>query len=412
MERLKTIINLENPRLQFLLKSLVDNTISKEELEELAEMLDQSGDNAIVHSEMKSIWEDTDSSNNNLNEDLYASIVSNPRFLKSIEKKNPKVFGLINRNNLMYYAAALLLIGSFGLGLFLYQDQDTGNNVKQYASSADSNKEKENNIEHVVLTLSDGKKIILDQAQDGHLTKDDNTVISKISDGQVVYNLSNLNSGNKDAKLVYNTISTPVGKNYQLILADGTKVWLNAMSSLKFPVSFADKERNVELVGEGYFEVASDKNKPFMVSARDMKIGVLGTHFNVSAYLDDILVKASLVEGAIKAGAGTSSIYLKPGQQAVLRNGSEQISVQRFNSEEVMDWKNGYFVFRNESIDEIMKKISRWYNVDVKYQGNISEEAFGGKYLKSNSLSELLSSLELTGTVKFKIDGRRVTVMQ
>jgi transmembrane sensor len=402
-------MNLENHRLQFLLKSLVDNTISKEELDELAEMLNQSGDNADVHSEMKSIWEEMDSSNDNLNEDLYASIVSNPRFLKSTEKKKTKILGL-NRNNLNY-AAAILLVCSFGLGLFIYNNKTSESDTKYYASNSDH--KKAYNTEHVVLTLSNGKKIILDQTVNGQITEDNNTVISKVNGGQVVYNLSDLNMGNSvDGKLVYNTISTPVGKNYQLILADGTKVWLNAMSSLKFPVTFTDKERNVELIGEGYFEVARDKAKPFMVAAKNMKIQVLGTHFNVSAYPEDNLVEASLIEGAIKADNGTSSILLKPGQQGILRNGSAQIKMQSFNSEEVTDWKNGYFIFRNEPIDEIMKKISRWYNIDVKYQGVMSEEAFGGKYLKSNPLSELLSSLELTGTVKFKIDGRRVTVMQ
>jgi transmembrane sensor len=402
-------MNLENLRLQFLLKSLVDNTISKEELDELAKMLNQSGENADVHSEMKSIWEEMDSSNNNLNEDLYASIVSNPRFLKSTEEKKTKILGL-NRNNLNY-AAAILLVCSFGLGLLIYNNKASENATKYFASNSDH--KKAYNTEHVVLTLSNGKKIILDQTVNGQITEDNNTVISKVNGGQVVYNLSDLNIGNSgDGKLVYNTISTPVGKNYQLILADGTRVWLNAMSSLKFPVTFTDKERNVELIGEGYFEVARDKAKPFMVAAKNMKIQVLGTHFNVSAYPEDNLVEASLVEGAIKADNGNSSILLKPGQQAILRNGSSQINMQSFNSEEVTDWKNGYFIFRNEPIDEIMKKISRWYNIDVKYQGVMSEEAFGGKYLKSNSLSELLSSLELTGTVKFKIDGRRVTVMQ
>lgn len=402
-------MNLENHRLQFLLKSLVDNTISKEELDELAEMLNQSGDNADVHSEMKSIWEEMDSSNDNLNEDLYASIVSNPRFLKSTEKKKTKILGL-NRNNLNY-AAAILLVCSFGLGLFIYNNKTSESDTKYYASNSDH--KKAYNTEHVVLTLSNGKRIILDQTVNGQITEDNNTVISKVNGGQVVYNLSDLNIGNSgDGKLVYNTISTPVGKNYQLILADGTKVWLNAMSSLKFPVTFTDKERNVELIGEGYFEVARDKAKPFMVAAKNMKIQVLGTHFNVSAYPEDNLVEASLVEGAIKADNGNSSILLKPGQQAILRNGSAQIKMQSFNSEEVTDWKNGYFIFRNEPIDEIMKKISRWYNIDVKYQDVMSKEAFGGKYLKSNSLSELLSSLELAGTVKFKIDGRRVTVMQ
>ncbi|MNR33578.1 hypothetical protein D3C85_1512630 [compost metagenome] len=143
-----------------------------------------------------------------------------------------------------------------------------------------------------------------------------------------------------------------------------------------------------------------------------MNVQVLGTHFNVSAYDDDQTVKASLLEGTIKANYNNASLLLKPGQQALLKNEVGSLTQHSFDADEVMDWRNGYFIFRNEPINEIMKKISRWYHIEVNYQGQLSKEAFGGKYLKSNSLTELLSSLELTGTVKFRIEGRRVTVMQ
>jgi len=403
-------MNSENHRLQFLLQSLIDHTITKQELEELAELLKQSDDNEAVNAQMRRSWESNEPPLNNLDEGLYAKIVNDSRFIAAAPKKQTIIAKLTDRNALRYYAAAAILICCF-LGLYLYRYQALELTNKSNTSMLSHAKGINEQNDHVVLTLSNGKKLVLDQAANGHLGNDKNALISKTKDGQIVYNLGNIDTDNS-GELAYNAISTPVGGTYQLILSDGTKVWLNSKSTLKFPVAFSKTQRNVELVGEGYFEVAHDQTKPFMVSAKDMDIQVLGTHFNVSAYDDDNMVEASLIEGSIKANNGNSAMLLKPGQQAVLRNGSSQMIAKSFNSDEVMDWKNGYFIFRNEPIGEIMKKISRWYNIEVKYQGNTSNEAFGGKYLKSNSLAELLSSLELTGTVKFKINGRRVTVMQ
>lgn len=211
---------------------------------------------------------------------------------------------------------------------------------------------------------------------------------------------------------MYNTVSTPKGGEYQLTLPDGTKVWLNSMSTLKFPVVFAGNERKVELTGEAYFEVAKDKTKPFFVQAKDTKVQVLGTHFNISAFADETEVRTTLLEGSVKVDRGMKTIVLVPGQEASASDSKVGFTVREADLEKVMAWKNGYFVFRDEPLESLMKRISRWYNIEVDYKGDMGSNTFGGKFSKNSTLSELLRSLELTGTVKFKTQERRVTVMQ
>ncbi|MNK50590.1 fec operon regulator FecR [compost metagenome] len=400
---------MKNNRLQFLLKLLVDHEINEQELEELASLLSQPDNEEAIDAQFKNTWDNV-GAQEELSESLYSKITDHPRFSVALhQEKVPKIKP--NRIlNLWYYAAATVLVCcSVGLGIYFYQSGG-GHPQKairmQHAQlSGKSKKEKA----YVTLTLSSGKELALDEAAVGKIVTEDHVVITKSKDGQLVYDLSKTVD---DGNLAYNTITTPVGSNYQVVLSDGTKVWLNAKSSLKFPVVFKGAERRVELSGEAYFEVAHNKKQPFLLTAKEMNVQVLGTHFNVSAYDDDQTVKASLLEGTIKANYNNASLLLKPGQQALLKNEVGSLTQHSFDADEVMDWRNGYFIFRNEPINEIMKKISRWYHIEVNYQGQLSKEAFGGKYLKSNSLTELLSSLELTGTVKFRIEGRRVTVMQ
>lgn len=260
-----------------------------------------------------------------------------------------------------------------------------------------------------VLTLYNGEQIELDSLENGTVAEQFGNTVSKTEEGKLVYNFSSGSAKNEQA---FNTISTPKGGEYQLILPDGTKVWLNSMSSLKFPVTFNSRERAVELIGEAYFEVAKDKSRPFRVYTKDTKVEVLGTHFNISAFADDSSVRTSLLEGAVKVEKGQKSVTLKPGQEALSFDSKDGIITQEADLEKVMAWKNGYFLFRDEPIESLMQRISRWYNVDVYYQGNVTGETFGGKFSKKSSLSELLKSLELTGTIKFKTQERRITVMQ
>lgn len=390
---------------------LVDNEISKEELDELTWILNQAGNASIVHNEMSKIWEDQ-LSDPGLNENLYSKIVADPRFLNSGRKNEHKNLRLVKLKHFLNYAAVLLLVAGLSLTLFHYKNKLFNNDRESHLLNVNNNGIKQNDSKHVVLTLSNGEKVIVDEGENVQLRMENNAVVSKVNGGQLIYN-SNPKIGGTADKLRYNTVSTPVGGDYQLVLSDGTKVWLNAKSSLKFPVLFNSVERNVELIGEGYFDVAHEQARPFKVLTKNMNVQVMGTRFNISAYHDDDVVRTSLIEGSVMAENKMSSAFLKPGQQAVLVSGTPKIKVGRFDETEVLDWKNGYFIFRNQPIAEIMKKVSRWYHIDVNYQDSLSlsKEEFGGKYLKSNSLPELLSSLELTGTVHFKVNGRRVTVM-
>ncbi|MBE9601808.1 FecR family protein [Pedobacter sp. MC2016-24] len=274
-----------------------------------------------------------------------------------------------------------------------------------------------------VLTLADGSKISLTDARQGELIKSKGISIVKAANGQLIYTIdsSALKTGTDHPELAYNTISTPKGGEYQINLPDGTKVWLNAASSLKFPQTFANlNARRVELSGEAYFEVFKNKKQPFKVltpgfgSGREQETEVLGTHFNISAYADDAETKTTLLEGSIRVKDPQKSnkrdaIILVPGQQAILNN--NQWNTINVDTEEAIAWKRGTFMFANADIETIMRKISRWYNVEVVYQGKISESNYLGTVSRFSKVSDVLDILEATKTVHFKIEGRRITVM-
>lgn len=265
-----------------------------------------------------------------------------------------------------------------------------------------------------LLTLSDGSTITLDDAAAGELAKQAGVSISKTANGELIYTIegSSLNSTKAD-ELLYNTIQTPKGGQYQVVLPDGSKVWLNAESSLRYPTSFNGNVRSVELTGEAYFEVTKNKHLPFKVVSNDHVVEVLGTHFNISAYPDETTVKTTLLEGSVKVLSGRSkqSRLLKPGEQSKVGYADNEISIQQVNTEEAVAWKNGYFFFNDEDLKSIMNKFARWYNVEVEYKGNVDDLRFGGRVSRSKGLEQALKVIDQTGSVKIKIEGRRVIVM-
>jgi transmembrane sensor len=267
-----------------------------------------------------------------------------------------------------------------------------------------------------VLTLADGSKIILDKADNGNLANQGGVRITKADDRQLVYTL-NANSGQTEHvnEVLTNTISTPRGGQYQVNLPDGTRVWLNAASSLKFPLSFAGlKERKVELKGEAYFEVERDVSKPFVVQSDQQIVQVLGTHFNINSYSDEPDTKTTLLEGAVKVtalkGAKVEQAFLKPGQQSRINSASRHVNVVSVDPMVEIAWKNGQFFFENESIENIMKQISRWYDVEVIYEDEIAGKTVWGSVTRYANVSKVLSILELTGGIHFKVEGRRIIV--
>lgn len=259
-----------------------------------------------------------------------------------------------------------------------------------------------------ILTLSNGEQIILNGAKNGKLSIQGDVVINKKKDGQVEY-LDN-NTPVSKGGIAFNTMTTPRGGQYMVILPDGTKVLLNAASSLKYPTTFNQKNRRVELIGEAYFEVSKYPGKPFLVEVNgQQEIEVLGTHFNVKAYTDDQDIRTTLLEGSIRLTYKTKHVLLKPGEVAI-NDLKETLAVKPADLETIMAWKNGYFVFNNENIKDIMKQLGRWYDFDVQYEGDMSDIAFQGNYLQSRNLLNLLKIIELTNKVQFKIEGRRVVV--
>ncbi|MEO6687433.1 MAG: FecR domain-containing protein [Dyadobacter sp.] len=257
-----------------------------------------------------------------------------------------------------------------------------------------------------VLTLGDGSNIMLDSAGNGNLADQGNSNIIKSGKGELVYK-----SNNKAAEaIVYNTVTTPKGGQYQIVLPDGSKVWLNAASSLRFPTSFAGKERRVEITGEVYFEVAHNAKMPFIVKANDAEVAVLGTHFNVMAYPDEKVMKTTLLEGSVKVTRAGKSAMLIPGQQARLTSTSENIRVlDDVDIDKEMAWKTGYFQFEDDNLESIMRQVSRWYDVDIRYEGNLSREHFTGRLPRNANVSKVLKILSLSG-VKFRIEGKSIIV--
>lgn len=308
------------------------------------------------------------------------------------------------------YGAAASLFIVLATGLFFWQ-----NNAGEQTISAvkDQPLDIAPGGNEATLILADGSRILLDDAANGLLATQGITTITKANDGQLVYDLSSLAA---DSKPVRNTISTPYGGQYHVILPDGTKVWINAGSSLTFPTVFTGSERSVQLKGEAYFEVAHNQKMPFRVEAGEQVVEVLGTHFNVMAYPDETSVNTTLLEGSVRVIKGSKSRLIKPGQQSRVDNGD--IEIIAADTQAVTAWKDGYFVFKNEDLNSIMRKISRWYNVDIKYEGYSGGKTFGGKIARSRNLSEVLKMLQLTGSVRFKIEEtpsagkeRRVVVM-
>jgi len=248
-----------------------------------------------------------------------------------------------------------------------------------------------------ILTLADGSVIDLTERATGEIASQGGMVVTKTEDGQLVYHLENegLNS-----EIAYNSIATPRGGQFAVVLPDGSRVWLNADSKLKYPASFKGDSRTVELIGEGYFEVERDEKRPFRIKSKDQVVTVLGTKFNINSYEDESFMRTTLLEGSVQVEKGQQSLILKPGEQARVK---ESIQVAKVNTLHSMAWKNGDFIFRNESIRDIMRQVSRWYDVEIEYQGGNESLRFGGIVSRAKDLSAVLTMLEKTGQVKFEV---------
>lgn len=310
------------------------------------------------------------------------------------------------RKAFIYLAIACIALIATGIAAMFHKNYP-GVNLKNLAAEL-INHDLPPGGDRAVLTLADGKTIVLNEAADGKLGEEAGLVFRKTGNGQLLYEVNDEEAGPYQG---FHTITTPRGGTYQITLPDGSKVWLNAESTLKFPVNLADlKEREVELSGEAYLEVTKDAKHPFKVISPRQWIKILGTKLNVSSYRNDSLGKTTLVNGSIHVSTlnkvpGTG-VTLKANQQAVVSHGN--ISVLKVDTTAVLAWKNGWFVFDHEPLESIMKKVSRWYDVDVSYQGIDKHQLFTGKVSRAEHVSAVLKQLESAGGIHFIMEQGKI----
>lgn len=392
---------MSNDRLKYLLEQYSADASTPGETKELFAWIRKSKDDALLKDKIQELW------SAHTNDKQLPDVDWNTIYAKIV---NAPVIG--KRNIWSRIAAAAVIILLLSAGSYFIFNNPT---AKQTAKTKTQQLYKNDVVpggNKAILTLANGAQIVLDSATNGALTQQGNTKIIKLGGGLLAYNALN----EKPGQVFYNTISTPRGGQYQLVLADGSKVWLNAASSLRFPASFTGKERNVELTGEGYFEVAHNPGMPFHVKSGDMTVEVLGTHFDVNAYADETTIKTTLLEGSVKVSRGEASKMIKPGEQTIvtrLPGGGDNIQIQTVDVDATVAWKNGRFIFQGNNIRSVMRQLARWYDVDVRYEGNVTNEEFVGVINRSRyeNISQILGILEKTGTVSFAISGRSITVM-
>jgi len=391
--------NLENSiRISNLISRYLQEKITQEEEAELMNWVRASNENERMFKEL------TD--NQHLKTELafferLDLAKAYKKTMSSCEGLSPvRSFWSFKRNGWKVAAAILLLLaGGWLIGLINQRDQSAGisekNNTTPATITPGGNK--------AFLTLADGRNIILDSSADGELAKQGNVLIRK-ENGKLAYSI-----GNGNSEQLFNTVRTPNGGQYMLELADGTKVWLNAASSLKFPATFSGNERRVEMTGEVYFEIAKNAKQPFIVRSNEIDIRVTGTHFNINAYPDEGSTSTTLLEGAVDISDGGKWIRLHPGEQARSVPGQPLTLMKNTDLEEVMAWKKGKFIFNQADIRKIMRQISRWYDVEIVYQGSVSQETFSGMVSRDSDIDKVLRIIE-EGGVKFNIKSRKIIV--
>lgn len=300
----------------------------------------------------------------------------------------------------MAVAACLILL--LGSGAWYLLDRRSATTAKETLAQHPTTPIKAGK-DQAVLTLGDGSQIVLDSTGNGRIASQGGTRVVKTSQGRLAY------QADASEAVVYNTVATPRAGQFQIRLPDGTDVWLNAVSSIKFPTAFKGNDRTVEITGEVYFEVRSDPRMPFRVKVNDMTVDVLGTHFNINSYSNESTVRTTLLEGAVRISKATASTLLHPGQQAQTRQESTAIEVlSDVDTEQTIAWKNGFFNFDNADIGTIMRQLARWYDVDVDYSGVKTNERFFGGMERNLPLASVIKFLE-KNKIHFQIDGRKIT---
>ncbi len=395
---------MTSSRLTFLFVKYFDKTVTAAERDELMGLIRQAENEEELKLLLETRWQGFQSDKKVFDENAGEAMLVEIFEKDKINNQAPVIKIHSGSNTWIRVAAAAVVFFAVSV-LFILTKPGAGKEsqvgLKGYSAKINTIIPGGNKA---VLTLSDGSSIVLDSTSQGTLATQGNAKVIQVNTGRLAYK----NNSREDAPVVYNTLQTPRGGQYQLILPDGTMVWLNASSSINFPTVFRGKERNVTVTGEAYFEVAKSKSMPFNIQVKDMKVQVLGTHFNIMAYDDESTMNTTLLEGSVKVSKGSENKMLLPGQQSIISNAGE-IKVVDANVEEVIAWKNGWFQFNAFDIQTVLRQVSRWYNVDIVYKGKMPSGHFSGIVSRSNNISQVLSILQGSG-VNFRIEGRKVIV--
>ena len=382
--------------------------------EELQSLLDKYLDNVISEEEFRRLWKTLPS--NKYNDNWYAAIekaittrkrtgfsdaetaklaLENIKAAIAAAGQHPRPSVSITGSVWFKAAAAVILVA--GAAFFLLTGKPEGQPLATMPSAAPAQQDIPPAGNTTLLTLADGSTINLEDAGNGKIAQQGNVQVIKLSNGEVAYRV--LGNQGSAALNVTNTMSTQRGGQYNLILPDGSRVWLNAESSITYPVIFAGHERKVTITGEAYFEVAKDKSKPFLVDAGDVHIEVLGTHFNVNAYRDNGMIKTTLLEGSVKI----NNSVMKPGDAYI------DGKIIPTDVEQDVAWKNGVFNFNDQNLSQIMRQLARWYDVEVEFPAGVPDKQYGGEIGRDLTLLQVLKGLENSG-IHFELQGRRLIV--
>jgi ferric-dicitrate binding protein FerR (iron transport regulator) len=394
-----------NYRLRTLFQRYLSNTCTRQELEELMAALEKEPLDEALQKALELHWlnsrdapgiPDADAKLDRLFED------TRPVLRSSAHGTEIQVRPGLRRK---YYAAAAVLACALAIIGYLYLKQSARQPavITQQQRSA-AIKDVAPGSNKATLILASGKALMLDSSSN-QVVQQGSTAVH-LHNGSLQYDVQGTG-----AAISFNTLSTPRGGQFQVVLPDGTKAWLNAASKLRYPTAFSEKERVVELQGEGYFEIVKKEGQPFKVrvpreTGNALEVLALGTSFNIMAYGDEQTLNATLVEGAVKVNLDSESRLLQPGQQAAVSHRSSGISVQRVNTDHVIAWKNGYFSFNDADIQTVMRQLSRWYDVEVSYPGGIPQGSFSGEIGKGLSLAQALNLLE-QARVHFRMEADR-----
>jgi Fe2+-dicitrate sensor, membrane component len=401
-------MSIPNDRLQYLVQQYLHDKSTAEELDELWQLMRQLKDESVVQTELEAYWRHADASHR-VPPSGWEQVLQQVYSKAESHTQEPKAVPIWRGSFIRWAAAVVVLLLGVAAWWLLHKNEKAGEQPPVVSTTVQDVQAPQHN--RATITLSNGQTVYLDSAGNGALASQGNVQLIKLADGQIAYKGSS-------TELVYNTLINPRGSRIiDITLADGSRIWLNAGSSITYPIAFIGHERQVEIKGEVYFEVAHNPSIPFKVAVRAQPgrpggshVEVLGTHFNINAYDDESDVRVTLLEGSVRVSS-EKVVVLHPGEQAVLA-ANASITVDRSpDIQQVMAWKNGLFSFKGSDLYTVMRRLSRWYDIDVQYEGQIPARTFSGEITRDLTLSQLMNGLQSLG-IKFSIQGRTMTVQQ